>query len=63
MAKKLICKKQGVDDDYHSVLNAHKRWGVPYRALKNEQIKLIHDGSGHLLLTYFFKQWKDPDLL
>ena len=51
-AQKLIYKKLGADDDYQSVLNVQKRQGAPYRAVKNEHIQLLHDGSGHWLLSF-----------
>ena len=50
--QKLICKKLGEDGDNQSVLNAQKRRGAPYRAVKNEHIQLLHDGSRHWILTF-----------
>ena len=44
-AQKLLCEELGADDDYQSVLNVQKRRGAPYRAVKNEHIQLLHDGS------------------
>ena len=44
-AQKLLCEELGEDDDYQSVLNVQKRRGAPYRAVKNEHIQLLHDGS------------------
>ena len=52
VAQKLICKKLGADDDYQSVLNVQKRRVAPCRAVKNEHIQLLHDGSGHWVLTF-----------
>ena len=45
--KRLICKKLGAHDDYESILIVQKHRGAPYRAVKNEHIQLLHDGSGH----------------
>ena len=45
--KRLICKKLGAHDDYESILIVQKHRGAPYRAVKNEHIQLLHDGSAH----------------
>ena len=50
-AQKLICKELGADDDYQSIPNVQKRRGATYRAVKNEQIQLLHDGSRHLIFV------------
>ena len=50
--QKLICKTLGADEDYQSVLNVQKRWGVPYCAVKNEHIQLLNAGSEHWLFTF-----------
>ena len=51
-AQKLICKELGADDDYQSVLNVQRRGDTPCRAVDNDHIQLLHDGSGHWLLTF-----------
>ena len=51
-AQKLICKEIGAWHDYQSVLNVQKPGAKPYRAVDNEHIQLLHDGSGHWLLTF-----------
>ena len=51
-AQKLMCKELGADDDYQSVLNVQRRGATPYRAVNNDHIQLLHDGSGHWLLTF-----------
>ena len=51
-AQKLICKELGAEYDYQSVLNVQRRGATPYRAVNNEHIQLLHDGSGHWLLPF-----------
>ena len=52
VAQKLIYLELGANEDYKSVLNAQKRRGPPYHAVKNEHIQLLYDGSEHWPLTF-----------
>ena len=67
--QKIIRKKLGTDEDYQSVLNIQKCRDAPYRAMKNEHIQQMHDGSGHWLLNFlaiegsrFAIVWKRPSV-
>ena len=62
-AQKLTCKKLRADDGYQSVLNVQTRRGAPYRAMKNEYIQLLHDASGHWLLTFCSNAFQICDAL
>ena len=52
-AQKLTWKEPGADGDYQSLLNVQNRRSAPYRAVKNEHIQLLHDGSGHYGYLFF----------
>ena len=69
VAQKLIYLELGANEDYKSVLNAQKRLGPPYHAVKNEHIQLLYDGSGHWLHSFiamegsrFLIVWKCPSV-
>ena len=55
-AQKFIFKRLGTNDNYQSVLNVQKCPDEPFRAVKNEHIQELHDGSGHWSLVFCRKQ-------
>ena len=50
--QKLICKVSGKTDSLQSVLNLQRRSKMPFRAVNNGHIQLLHDGNNHWLLSF-----------
>ena len=47
-----LCKALGTEKTYQSVLNWQKKGGVPFRAVNDGHIQLMHDGNNHWLLSF-----------
>ena len=51
-AQILLCKALGTEKTYQSVLNWQKKCGVPFTAVNDRHIQLMHDGNNHWLLSF-----------
>ena len=51
-AQILLCKALGTEKTYQSVLNWQKKCGVPFTAVNDGHIQLMHDGNNHWLLSF-----------
>ena len=51
-AQKLICKENGTDESYQTVLNSEKKTIHPFHPVSQEHVQLLHDGANHWLLSF-----------
>ena len=51
-AQILLCKALGTEKTDQSVLNWQEKGGVPFRAVNDGHIQLMHDGNNHWLLSF-----------